>query len=102
MTGPPRSNSQYHSANAITLVAQIDAPVAISGPAAVPAWPRRIARINSPADAALAIVISPISIMLAARTTFPRRSIRTGFAMLRPTSSAPSSTGKRMEGSGLV
>ena len=32
-TGPPRSNSQYHSANAITLVAQIDAPEASSGAA---------------------------------------------------------------------
>jgi hypothetical protein len=69
--GPPRSNSQYHSAKAITLVAQIDAPVPNNAAADPPAWPSTIARTSRTADTTFPRVINPISTMLAARTSGP-------------------------------
>ena len=100
--GPPRSNSQYHSPNAMTLVAQMDAPEANSGPAVPPALPSRIARISSMAETPLAIVTSKMSTMPAIRIAVPPRSTRTGSAMLSPISSAPSRLGSSHRGSGSV
>src|SRR5258708_20846008 len=82
LTGPPRSNSQYHSANAITLVAQIDAPDSSRTKAGLGPrlWLLTITLTSRSADAALAAVIRTTSAMLAARTGRDLRSIRTGFA----------------------
>ena len=102
-TGPPRSNSQYQRANAITLVAQMAAPEASSGPGCLVAGLMvRISRMSSTADAALAPVITRISTMLTQRTKTPRRSIRTGLAMARPSSTPTSRTGSSNVGSGRI
>ena len=94
-TGPPRSNSQYQRANAITLVAQMAAPEASSGPALPPAWPVRMCWMSSTAEAALATLITRISTMLTQRTSGPRRSMRTGLAMASAMSTPPSRMGTR-------
>ena len=91
---------QYHSANAITLVAQMAAPEASSAPAPPVACPFRIARISSTADVALAAVSRKISTRLAHRTKRARCSMRTGLEMASPTSSPPSRIGISHLGSG--
>jgi len=93
-TGPPRSNSQYQSANTMTLVAQMAAPDASSGTALL-ASPLMIRRMSSTAESALAALIRKISTMLASRTACERRSMRTGLATISPISSAVSSAGSR-------
>ena len=79
----------------MTLVAQIDAPVASSGRAEVADLPSRMARMSSTAEAALNTDISMITAMLPARTIGPPRSIRNGLAMVRAIPSAASRIGSR-------
>src|SRR5207248_7683949 len=67
LTGPPRSSSQYHSANTTTLVSQIAPPRSSSGPAPDPSVPRTNPTINRPAESRLAALNTATSDVLAIR-----------------------------------
>ena len=91
--GPPRSNSQYHSANTMTLVSQIEPPLTSSVMALVPPWPlaswyTRVAADHNVARLAVRTSSSP-----AVRTSTVSRLIRFGFRNVRTANSSTSSAG---------
>jgi hypothetical protein len=91
--GAARSNCQYHSPNAITLVSQIAAPVDSSGPASSPSVPATSPTTSRAADQPLAAVSNAVSVKLATRSGRDRLWNRRGTAINSAISRASSSSG---------
>ena len=99
-TGPPRSNSQYHSAKTMMFVSQMAPPVIRSGPGAVYYRCRRArARVTSRAtDHALARLRTAARVRPSSRIARDSRLMRRGLAITRASSSSPCSAGSSQTG----
>jgi hypothetical protein len=97
-TGPPRSSSQYHRPNTITLVSQMSAPVISRRLGVVPVDPVVIPMASLASDHPLDRLSRTANVSASHRSALDSLLMRRGLAAKSTTSSTPSAAGSTQDG----